>query len=168
MFCPKCGTQLPDNAEFCTGCGAKLSGGPAAREEFKHLTYRERVIFTLASVLALFVFLPLVDPEVSLLAREAFQLHALLGVAKVFLMLALGAYVFYAVAAFIDIGVPAIAKKIVMLCFLGVYALGQLFVMIAAIVIRGATLGASWYIMLGVLAFTFVAFFIPNIIKDKK
>lgn len=175
MFCPKCGTQLPDNAEFCTGCGAKLSGGPAAREEFKHLTYRERVIFALAGVLALFVFIPLVDPNVSLLATETFKLHALFGVAKIFLMLALGAYVFYAVAAFIDIGVPSTVKKILMLCYLGVYSLGQLFVMIGAIAVNdgntwggGVTLGASWYIMLGVLAFTFVLFFVPKLIKDKK
>lgn len=24
MFCPKCGKQLPDNAKFCTGCGAQI------------------------------------------------------------------------------------------------------------------------------------------------
>lgn len=25
MFCPKCGKQLPENASFCSGCGAKLA-----------------------------------------------------------------------------------------------------------------------------------------------
>lgn len=25
MFCPKCGTQVPDGAQFCTNCGAKLN-----------------------------------------------------------------------------------------------------------------------------------------------
>ena len=29
MFCPSCGKQLPDNANFCNGCGAKVSR-PAA------------------------------------------------------------------------------------------------------------------------------------------
>ncbi len=167
MFCPKCGTQLPDNAGFCANCGAKLGGG-AVKEEFKHLTYRERVVFILASILALFVFLPTVDPDISLLSVEAFKIHALFGVAKVFLMLALGAYAFYAVSSFIDMGIPAMVKKILMLCFLGIYCLGQLFVFIAAIVVRGITLGAAWYIMLGVLALTFVLFFIPKLIKDKK
>ncbi|MBO4501503.1 MAG: zinc-ribbon domain-containing protein [Clostridia bacterium] len=177
MFCPKCGTQLPDNAEFCTGCGAKLSGGVAAREEFKHLTYRERVIFALAGVLALFVLVPTVDGgfSISLLSVEAFNIHALFGVAKIFLMLALAVYVFYAVASFIDIGVPSAVKKIVMLCYLGVYSLGQLFVMIGAMAVNdsiwgggGVTLGAAWYVMLIVLACTFVLFFVPKLIKDKK
>lgn len=26
MFCEKCGTKLPDNAEFCTNCGEKVGG----------------------------------------------------------------------------------------------------------------------------------------------
>ena len=25
MYCPKCGKQLPDNSQFCSGCGANLS-----------------------------------------------------------------------------------------------------------------------------------------------
>ena len=25
MFCPKCGTELPDNAKFCLSCGEKLT-----------------------------------------------------------------------------------------------------------------------------------------------
>ena len=31
MFCPKCGTRLPDEAAFCTNCGAQLAAfRPAA------------------------------------------------------------------------------------------------------------------------------------------
>jgi hypothetical protein len=30
MQCPQCGTPLPPNARFCFGCGANLSGAPAA------------------------------------------------------------------------------------------------------------------------------------------
>ena len=30
MFCPNCGTQLPDGAGFCSNCGFSLSGAPAA------------------------------------------------------------------------------------------------------------------------------------------
>ncbi|MBQ6182946.1 MAG: zinc ribbon domain-containing protein [Clostridia bacterium] len=168
MFCPKCGTQLPDNAEFCANCGAKLGAAAAPKEEFKHLTYRERIVFILASVLALFVFLPTIDPNATLLSFEAFKLHALFGVAKVFLMIALGVYAFYAVSCIIDMGIPSAVKKIVMLVFLGIYCLGQLFVFIGAIVVRGITLGAAWYIMLGVFALTAVLFFIPKLIKDKK
>lgn len=28
MFCPKCGTKLPDGAKFCGSCGAQLSSAP--------------------------------------------------------------------------------------------------------------------------------------------
>ena len=28
MFCGKCGTQNPDNAAFCKGCGTRLEGSP--------------------------------------------------------------------------------------------------------------------------------------------
>lgn len=31
MFCPKCGTQLPDNAVACSSCGTSFAGGAAAR-----------------------------------------------------------------------------------------------------------------------------------------
>ena len=30
MFCPKCGTQLPDGAMFCTSCGNQLNNQPTA------------------------------------------------------------------------------------------------------------------------------------------
>jgi len=29
MFCSNCGKQLPDNAVFCSGCGARMGGAPA-------------------------------------------------------------------------------------------------------------------------------------------
>lgn len=33
MFCKNCGRQLPDNADFCPGCGTKRSGGGEAYGE---------------------------------------------------------------------------------------------------------------------------------------
>lgn len=34
MFCEKCGTKLPDDAQFCTNCGASISGGtPKSKEK---------------------------------------------------------------------------------------------------------------------------------------
>ena len=35
MFCERCGTQLPDTAEFCTNCGTSIARGgrrPAAEK----------------------------------------------------------------------------------------------------------------------------------------
>ncbi len=34
MFCEKCGTKLPDEAQFCTNCGASIAGGtPKSKEK---------------------------------------------------------------------------------------------------------------------------------------
>ena len=30
MFCPKCGSQVPDGTKFCPKCGSALGGAPAA------------------------------------------------------------------------------------------------------------------------------------------
>ena len=32
MFCPKCGTRMPDDAEFCIKCGTKLPAGSAVQQ----------------------------------------------------------------------------------------------------------------------------------------
>ena len=32
MFCPKCGSENPDNAQFCQNCGAQLAGAAAQPE----------------------------------------------------------------------------------------------------------------------------------------
>ena len=31
MFCGKCGAKNADDAQFCTGCGAKLNGGQVTK-----------------------------------------------------------------------------------------------------------------------------------------
>ena len=35
MFCPKCGTQLPDGSKFCSFCGANLSRTAVAVQEIQ-------------------------------------------------------------------------------------------------------------------------------------
>lgn len=33
MFCPNCGTEIPDNADFCISCGFSINGAKAAGKE---------------------------------------------------------------------------------------------------------------------------------------
>lgn len=42
MYCPKCGSQMPADANFCMKCGTQLSGGavPSAQKQ-QHWEYRE-------------------------------------------------------------------------------------------------------------------------------
>jgi phage shock protein C len=32
MFCTRCGTNLDENARFCSGCGASVSGAPSSEQ----------------------------------------------------------------------------------------------------------------------------------------
>ena len=34
-FCPNCGAQLPDNANFCASCGSRVDAAPRAFEQPK-------------------------------------------------------------------------------------------------------------------------------------
>lgn len=71
MYCPNCGTQLPDDAEFCRNCGARVGArgdrgsgeslqGTAAEKKRK-LSGGWITLISLASVLVLFcaIFLPI-------------------------------------------------------------------------------------------------------------
>ncbi len=40
MFCPRCGTNLPDNASFCTSCGAPLGGAAQQSNPYQQNPYQ--------------------------------------------------------------------------------------------------------------------------------
>lgn len=48
MFCPNCGTNLPDNARFCGQCGTTLDTEPAPQPEYQQPAYEEPVRQTTA------------------------------------------------------------------------------------------------------------------------
>ncbi|MBM6675263.1 zinc-ribbon domain-containing protein [Olsenella uli] len=54
MFCPKCGSQLPDGAKFCAACGAQL-GSPAAPAAASKPPRRSRKAPLIAGIGALVV-----------------------------------------------------------------------------------------------------------------
>ena len=56
MYCPQCGKQVPDNAAFCSNCGAKLTGSPVPERQHDKTATRVGWIICLAlSALALFL-----------------------------------------------------------------------------------------------------------------
>lgn len=65
MFCPNCGTKLPDNASFCGNCGARVGEMPIiptpAKGKSHKLSTGWITLISLVCVLALFcaIFLPI-------------------------------------------------------------------------------------------------------------
>ena len=43
-YCPNCGAQLPDNANFCSVCGTRFGGVPQQNyQQPQKMTYMDRV-----------------------------------------------------------------------------------------------------------------------------
>ena len=42
MFCPNCGTQLPDGSAFCSSCGAQLGGAQAPQQPVQQPAYQQQ------------------------------------------------------------------------------------------------------------------------------
>ena len=174
MFCPKCGTQLPDGSGFCTSCGNKIGGGAPAprprapREAFKRPGYRELLSLAFATIVFIFLLLPTLSNGISIVAAEVFDFHAMFGVGKIFMILAAVVYLCYVAISFIDLGLPVAVRRLAPLCFYGLTLFAQLFVFIGCIIVKGVTMGATWYLMLVVLAFATVYELVPKLFKLDK
>lgn len=55
MFCPKCGTENPEGAKFCSKCGAELGAAPAPSETSEASTNLQPNIAGLLCYVALWV-----------------------------------------------------------------------------------------------------------------
>ena len=169
MFCPKCGTQLPDGSGFCTGCGTKLSSAPRARAPRERTGYNSLLSLAFATVAFIFLFLPLLSNGVGIIAAEVFDLHVMVGIGKIFMIIAAVIYLGIVAINLMNLNLPAAVKNLAPLCFYGVVLFSQLFVMIGCIAEKfGITLGASWYIMLLVDACGILYELFPNLFKLKK
>lgn len=186
MFCPKCGTQLPDDAQFCAKCGAQVNGAPAGapaaapakpartREPYKAPDTRGWISIGFTTLVFLLMFVPFIDagPSVSLLAVEAFQIQALFGVAKIFMIVSIAIYFGNLVLNFMDLGLPSIIKKFVPLGMYATFVFAQLFVFIGCCIRNGVTMGAAWYIILLAVGVAVVFELLPGLFavckKDDK
>lgn len=181
MFCPVCGNQLPDGAQFCNKCGASIGGAapnkaPRAKKPFALPTESEKFKLVFNLVAALFIFLPWIRIEggagigFSLVSGLMFDVNALFGICKIFLILGLVAFGVYVAASYIDLAKfgleSALIKTFALLGFYGAYALSILFSFIGALVKDGyadtTTLNTPWYFMLVIVAIGALINFIPK------
>lgn len=97
MYCPYCGTRLPDDAVFCSGCGAKIAGPTALQAGFSNRTDSPEVLAALRKIKKsgrLWVFFSSILPFVIAIGVGAFSdkvemeeaLPAGLGISAIFLI----------------------------------------------------------------------------------
>lgn len=170
MFCPKCGNELKEGAQFCDKCGTPLNGSApktAKKEAFKLPTIRGWVSLAISTVVFVLMFMPFIDGGVSmsLLSIEAFNAHALFGVSKIFLIMSMAVYLCNVAVNLIDLGIPSAVKKFVPLAQYCLFVLSQLFTFIACCILKGVTMGAAWYIILIVVAIAVVFELLPGLFK---
>lgn len=181
MFCPNCGNQLPDGAQFCNKCGASIGGAapnkaPRAKKPFALPTESEKFKLVFNLVAALFIFLPWIRGEgtqsgISFIGGLMFDVNALYGICKIFLILGLVAFAAYVAASYIDLAKfgmeSALIKTFALLGFYGAYALSILFSFIGAFVkdfgyYDATTLNTVWYFALVIAVVGALINFIPK------
>ena len=173
MFCKKCGAEIPDGSGFCPKCGENLNGGSASKpkEKFKLPDTRGWISLGFQTLIFILLFVPFIDSGVSnsLLAVEAFKAHALFGVAKIFMIMSMCIYLFSLALNLIGLGIPSIVKKFAPLAMYGLFVFSQMFVFIGCCIMKGVTMGASWYIILVMVGVAVVYELIPKLFKvDEK
>ena len=175
MFCPKCGNQLPDGAQFCNKCGASLGGAapykaPRAKKPFALPTECEKFKLIYNLVAALFVFFPLYVTSyggaTSALGGGMFDINACFGIVKIFFILGLVAFGAYVAASYVDLSKfgleSASIKTFGLLGFYGAYALNILLSFIGCIIEKGITMGVAWYFALIIVGIGAVINFVPK------
>ncbi len=181
MFCPACGAQLPDGAQFCSKCGASIGGAapqkmPRAKKPFALPTEGEKFKLIFNLVAALFIFFPWIRGEgsqsgISFISGLVFDVNALYGICKILLILGLIAFGAYVAASYIDFSKfgmeSALVKTLGLLGFYGAYALSILFSLIGAFVkdygfYDATTLNTVWYFVLVIVVVGALINFVPK------
>lgn len=194
MFCPKCGTELPDGSQFCPACGAQLgaqapqqaapqqgAAGSNASGAFKVPDAFKLILLAWTTLVFIFGFLPLfgysysgfgysASESFSILHSHMFDANVLLGFAKIFMIIDIIIFVVYVVSQFIDFNqflkLPFNVAEKSPLIYYCVYAVSMLFTLIGSIIEEGFHPAACWYIAVVLCACGFFLILKPDLVKS--
>ncbi len=193
MFCPKCGAKLPDSARFCNTCGNPIGSQSPAAEQTQHYTppprkpakpfalpsFTERALLFYTFTMFIFSFFGWfrvsgMSELYSLFSGNLFNGSAILGIAKVFIIIDVFVFLGYAFFSYVNInktgyGVSsADLKRICGIVYYGVYIFCLFFTLIGALTTGGGgilVISSVWYLaLLGSVA-GFVATLMPNLLN---
>lgn len=181
MFCPKCGATLPDGSQFCPACGAQL-GAPAPQQQYAQPAAQKPLNLNIGKLSTLFVaalcfifgFLPLISAGISvgLFYSEygfgMFDINALLGIAKIFLIIQIVVFAVYLISQFIDINkyinLPFKLSEKMPLIYFCIYGLTMILALIGCIIQKGVSPAVCWYFAVVFCACGFVLALKPNLL----
>ena len=158
MFCPKCGTTLPDGSLFCPKCGAQLNA-PAPQQSAPQYYNQPApqktaqvsvnipnaakfVTMFFALMCFIFGFLALVHTKgggnASLFDGSAFDVNAMLGIGKVLMIINIVVFAVYLISQFVNLNkflaIPFNMSEKMPVVYFGVYAVALLFVFIGSLI----------------------------------
>lgn len=189
MFCSRCGTQIDDNAAFCSSCGAAtgvanqapaqsapvINTTPASPMANGLITIPKLtglVSIGFAILTFIFMLLPWLSvlkiTSVGILKEGMFDVNAMLGLAKVLCIINIFVFVIYLALQFVDVKklIPQIpahidCKKLSAYAFGGICVLQWLFALIGIISTRGLGVTACF-----IIALVFIAIFAVTVLKE--
>lgn len=198
MFCPKCGAQIPDGSAFCGSCGEKFNTQPQdqpkaqAPVQLKMPPLATTIKFGVAILAFIFGFLPWfkysfdyfgvsASESFSVFTSGMFELSALLGLAKILMIISIIVFIIFIASQFIDfnkfVQLPFSVKEKAPVAYYVVYAVALIFTLIGCFTCAtggfgGVSPAACWYISLVIcaagLAITFKPALLDNILAAKK
>ena len=190
MFCPKCGAQLPDNSQFCSSCGSSIAQAPSAPAAHSapaglKLSGVKFDLYTviklaIAVLTMLFGILPTWKLSIemfgfsesksfSILHSEMFDVNALLGIGKIFMIIAIILFVVSAAAQFVDfnkfVPVKFDIKEKASLAFYLVFAFSLILIFIGSVTEKFCGPAVCWFFAAIFCAAGIVLYFKPDLLE---
>ena len=192
MFCPKCGTTLPDGSQFCPACGAQLGAqapqqaapqqAPAAAGAKVSFNLPKIITIFFALMCFIFGFLPLIHVSFGgygssgelFSSGSAFSFNALVGIALIIMIIQIIVFIVYLISQFVDLNkylnLPINLSEKMPIIYFATYGAALLFTFIGALVGPGSGISGSpavcWYFAVVFCACGLLFVFKPNILDN--